>query len=168
LESHKDINIEKMKQQHRHQHHPHREHRSNLDIIANILKLAINVSASNQQRKITSNNIDKNDQYDQDLTCMVEGCGAMGEEMIALLDEASLSDVDKYDEHHDHDASQRNNFKNKESDNDNNNLIPAIVCSKHFDKLIEAYYCQERLTGVGNRNKSYIRHLRHRSNLAIT
>jgi predicted transcriptional regulator len=30
-----------MKQQHRHQHHPHREHRSNLDIIANILKLAL-------------------------------------------------------------------------------------------------------------------------------
>jgi predicted transcriptional regulator len=34
-----------MKQQHRHQHHlrhhPHRQHRSNLDIIANILKLAL-------------------------------------------------------------------------------------------------------------------------------
>ena len=41
MESHKDINIEKMKQQHQHQHHPHREHRSNLDIIANILKLVL-------------------------------------------------------------------------------------------------------------------------------
>jgi len=41
LESHKDIDIEKMKQQHQHQHHPHQEHRSNLDIIANILKLAL-------------------------------------------------------------------------------------------------------------------------------
>jgi hypothetical protein len=144
-----------MKQQHRHQHHTHREHRSNLDIIANVLKLAMNVPSSNQQRKITSNNIDKNDQYDQDLTCMIESCDAIGEEVIALLDEASLSDVDKYDEHHDDDASQRNNFKNKERDNNNknNNLIPAVVCRKHFDKLIEAYYCQERLTGVGNRNK---------------
>jgi predicted transcriptional regulator len=31
-----------MKQQHRHQHlRPHRQHRSNLEIIANILKLAL-------------------------------------------------------------------------------------------------------------------------------
>ena len=41
MESHKDINIEKMKQQHQHQHHRHRELRSSLDIIANILKLTL-------------------------------------------------------------------------------------------------------------------------------
>jgi hypothetical protein len=106
---------------------------------------SINVSASNQQRKkITSNNKDKNDQYDQeDLTCMVEGCNAMGEEVIALLDEASLSDVDRYEEYDDDDASKRNNFKNKKSDNNNSNLIPAIVCRKHFAKLIEAYYWRD-------------------------
>jgi hypothetical protein len=109
-------------------------------------EISTNVSASNQQRKkITSNNTDKNDQYDQeDLTCMVEGCSAMGEEVIALLDEASLSDVDRYEEHDDDDdASKRNNFKNKKSDNNNSNLIPAIVCRKHFDKLIEAYYWRD-------------------------
>ena len=107
--------------------------------------ISINVSASNQQRKkITSNNTYKNDQYDQeDLTCMVEGCSAMGEEVIALLDEASLSDVDRYEEYDDDDASKRNNFKNKESDNNNSNLIPAIVCRKHFAKLIEAYYWRD-------------------------
>jgi hypothetical protein len=106
---------------------------------------SINVSASNQQRKkITSNNKDKNDQYGQeDLTCMVEGCNAMGEEVIALLDEASLSDVDRYEEYDDDDASKRNNFKNKKSDNNNSNLIPAIVCRKHFAKLIEAYYWRD-------------------------
>jgi hypothetical protein len=42
LESHKDINIEKMKQQHRRRYHPHhRQHRSNLEIVANILELAL-------------------------------------------------------------------------------------------------------------------------------
>ena len=42
LESHKDINIEKMKQQHPSRYHPHhRQHRSNLEIFANILKLAL-------------------------------------------------------------------------------------------------------------------------------
>jgi hypothetical protein len=65
-------------------------------------------------------NIDKNDQYDQDLTCMVEGCVAIGEEVIALLDEASLSDVDEYDDDDDdddeHHASQGNNFKNKKEE----------------------------------------------------
>ena len=42
LESHKDIDLEKMKQQHRSRYHPHhRQHRSNLEIISNILKLAL-------------------------------------------------------------------------------------------------------------------------------
>jgi hypothetical protein len=128
-----------------------------------------NIPASNQQRKkIISNKIDHDDQYDdqEDLTCMVEGCGAMGEEVIALLDESSLSDVDKYDEHHHYDAaafsssSQRNNFKNKKSSDDDNNvnnvnidnLIPAVVCRKHFDKLIEeAYHSKSDLKVVKNK-----------------
>jgi hypothetical protein len=96
---------------------------------------------------------------------MIEGCSAMGEEVIALLDESSLSDVDKYDaEHHYDDSSsspQRNNFKNKKSssdDNDDNNkndsdnLIPAVVCRKHFEKLIEeAYYSKSDLKVVKNK-----------------
>jgi hypothetical protein len=76
---------------------------------------------------------------EEGLTCMIEGCDAIGEEVIGLLYEASLSEnVDKYDEHHY--ASRRNNFKNNEVDN----LIPVVVCGKHFDKLTEAYDCQER------------------------
>jgi hypothetical protein len=44
VESHKDINIEKIKQQHHHhQHHPHRKYRSSLNIIENILKFASTV-----------------------------------------------------------------------------------------------------------------------------
>ena len=77
---------------------------------------------------------------EQDLICIIEGCNAAGEEVIALLDEGSLfENVDKYDEHHD--ASQGNNFENNERDN----LIPAVVCGNHFDKLIEAYYAQNDL-----------------------
>ena len=42
LESHKDINIEKMKQQHPSRYHPHhRQHRSNLEVVANILEPAL-------------------------------------------------------------------------------------------------------------------------------
>jgi hypothetical protein len=110
------------------------------------LGISVIVPVFNQQRKIFHRNIDKNDQYDQDLTCMVEGCVAIGEEVIALLDEASLSDVDEYDDDDEHHASQGNNFKNKkEEDYD---LIPVIVCGKHFDMLIEAYYGQQRSKGV--------------------
>jgi len=84
---------------------------------------------------------------EQDLICMIEGCNAIGEEVIGLLDEASISeDVDKYDDEHD-DASQGNNFENNERDN----LIPAVVCSKHFDKLVEDYYCQEPSKGAKNK-----------------
>jgi hypothetical protein len=165
LKSHKDINIEEMKQQHRHRH-----------LCPQLLKdfgswNYTNVPASNQQRKkITSNNIDNDDQYDdqeeeEELTCMIEGCGAMGEEVIALLDEASLSDVDKYDDEHHHDgtssSSERNNFENKKSSSDNvnnnnkndsDNLIPAVVCRKHFEKLIEeAYYSKSDLKVVKNK-----------------
>jgi hypothetical protein len=61
---------------------------------------------------------------------MIEGCDAAGEEVIALIDEGSLSDS-QYDI-----ASLRNNVEN----NENDNLIPVIVCGKHFDKIIEAYY----------------------------
>lgn len=90
------------------------------------------------QHQIFHRNIDKNERHDQDLTCMVEGCVAIGEELIALLDEATLSDVDEYDdEHH---ASHRNNFKNKK---EGYNLFPVIVCGKHFQMLIEAYYCHK-------------------------
>jgi hypothetical protein len=80
---------------------------------------------------------------EQDLICMIEGCNAVGEEVIGLLDEASISEnVDKYDDEHD-DASQGNNFEN----NGRDNLIPAVVCGKHFDKLVEAYYYQDRSKG---------------------
>jgi hypothetical protein len=85
---------------------------------------------------------------EQDLICMIEGCNAIGEEVIGLLDEDSISeDVDKYDDNNNDDeytdatgdAGQGNNFENNERDN----LIPAVVCGKHFDKLVEDYYCQE-------------------------
>jgi hypothetical protein len=66
---------------------------------------------------------------------MIEGCDADGEEVIALLDEGSLSDGE-------HDAaSSRENFENKENDH----LIPAIVCSKHFDDIMKAYYSKSDL-----------------------
>jgi hypothetical protein len=75
---------------------------------------------------------------EQDLTCMIEGCNAIGEEVIGLLDEASLlENVDNYDEHT-NDASQ-GRFRKYVRDN----LIPALVCGKHFDKIVEACYCQE-------------------------
>jgi hypothetical protein len=89
-----------------------------------------------QQGKIPySGEVEDNDQYNQDLRCMIEGCDATGEEVIALLYEDPLS----YGEHDT--ASHRNNFENKESDN----LIPAIVCGKHFDKVIEVYYSKSDL-----------------------
>jgi hypothetical protein len=85
---------------------------------------------------------------EQGLTCMIEGCNAMGEEVIALLSgEGSLSDyMNEYDEHHNDygvNPSQGSNLKNNDIDNDNinnNNLIPAVVCGKHFGKLVEACY----------------------------
>ena len=73
---------------------------------------------------------------------MIEGCDAVGEEVIGLLDEASLLenvDVDKYDEHTD-DTSPGDDFENYEGDN----LILAVVCGKHFEELLQACYCQER------------------------
>lgn len=54
--------------------------------------------------------------------CIIEGCNETGEEGIALLDQDSPSDG-RYDV-----ACPRNNFKNEENDN----LIPVIVCGKHF------------------------------------
>ena len=69
---------------------------------------------------------------------MIEGCNAIGEEVIGLLDEASLlENVDNYDEHT-NDASQ-GRFRKYVRDN----LIPGVVCGKHFDKIVEACYCQE-------------------------
>ena len=42
LKSHKDTTIEKMKQEyHRRHYHPNGQHRSNLEIVANILELAL-------------------------------------------------------------------------------------------------------------------------------
>ena len=99
------------------------------------LHLPVIIPSFDQQRKIPLSHRESNDQYEQDLKCMIEGCDATGEEVIALLDQGSLSDSE-------HDiASPRNNFENKENDN----LIPAIVCSKHFDKIIEAYYSKSDL-----------------------
>ena len=111
------------------------------------------VSPFRQQRKTISNNVAWNDEKAQELTCIIEGCNAPGKEMIALLDEASFSDIPV----HQRDAevvSFENNFDKKGWDNDNTNetdLIPAVVCGKHFDKLIEAYYCQDRSSGVNNK-----------------
>jgi hypothetical protein len=99
------------------------------------LKLSVMVPSFSEPEKISDNYMNSNDQDDEDLTCMIEGCDAVGEEPIALLDDACLSDVDAYGEH-DAAASERDNFKNNERDD----LIPVIVCSKHFDKIIEAYY----------------------------
>ena len=77
---------------------------------------------------------------EQDLTCMIEGCDAVGEEVIGLLDEASLlENVNKYDEHTDDDASPGDDFENNKRDN----LIPAVICGKHLDMLVETCYCQE-------------------------
>ena len=67
-----------------------------------------------------------------DLICMVEGCDATGEEIIALLDESSLTENIAY-------PSRGGNFEIKSEDN----LIPAIVCGKHFEKLTEDYCCQD-------------------------
>ena len=69
---------------------------------------------------------------EQGLICMIEGCDAIGEETIAFLDESSLSENADY-------PSQGNNLENNSEDN----LIPALVCGKHFAKLMEAYYCQD-------------------------
>jgi hypothetical protein len=45
-----------MKQQHRHQHHrryhPHRQHRSNLDIVVNILELVLLTGVGNRNKII--------------------------------------------------------------------------------------------------------------------
>jgi hypothetical protein len=84
---------------------------------------------------------------EQDLTCMIEGCDAIGEEVIGLLDEASLlENVDKYDELT-HDVSPGDDFENNEEDN----LIPAVVCGNHFDKIVEACYCQEPSKVIKNK-----------------
>ena len=99
------------------------------------LKLSAAVPSFNEPEKISDNYMSSNDQDDGDLTCMIEGCDAVGEEPIALLDDACLSDVDAYGEH-DGAASERDNFKNNETDD----LIPVVVCGKHFGKIMEAYY----------------------------
>jgi hypothetical protein len=111
------------------------------------------VSPFRQQRKTISNNIAWNHEKAQELTCIIEGCNSPGKEMIALLDEASFSGVPV----HQRDAEvvfEGSNFDKKGWDNDNTNetdLIPAVVCGKHFDKLIEAYYCQDRSSGGNNK-----------------
>ena len=51
MESHKDINIEKMKQKYRHRYHTHRQYRSNLKNISNILELAL-TGAVNRNKTI--------------------------------------------------------------------------------------------------------------------
>ncbi len=99
------------------------------------LRLSAIVPSFDQWRKIPYNHGERNDQYDQDVRCMIEGCDAAGEEVIALLDEGSLADGA-------HDvASSRENFEN----NENDHLIPAIVCGKHFDDIMEAYYSKSEL-----------------------
>jgi hypothetical protein len=80
--------------------------------------------------------MNNNDQYYQNLTCMIEGCDATGEEPIVLLDDTCLSDVDAYGQDDAAIASERDSFKN----NDRDDLIPVVVCGKHFDKIMEAYY----------------------------
>jgi hypothetical protein len=103
------------------------------DLPFKILKLSPTVPSFKEQEKISNNNMNSNDQYDQDLTCMIEGCNAIGEEPIVLLDDTCLSDVDAYGEYDD--SPQRDNFKNNERED----LIPVVVCGKHFDEIIEAY-----------------------------
>ena len=113
-----------------------------------------NKAISDQQPKTISNNKEKIDQYDQDLICMIEGCNAMGEEVVAVLSEGSSpsDNVYEYNEHHHSNSNntddlppQRSNFDNEERANDNvsnTNLIPVLVCDKHFGKLMKAYYCK--------------------------
>ena len=98
------------------------------------LKHSTIVPSFNNPEKPSNNYMNINDDYDQGLTCMIEGCDAIGEEPIALLDDTSLSDVDAYGKQAD--ASQRDNFKNNERDD----LIPVVVCGKHFDEIMEACY----------------------------
>ena len=100
------------------------------------LKLSVMVPSFNEQEKISDKYMNSHAQDDQDLTCMIEGCDALGEEPIALLDDVCLSDVDAYGEHDANAASEGDNFKNNERDD----LIPVVVCGKHFEKIIEAYY----------------------------
>ena len=99
------------------------------------IKLSTIVPSPNEQEKISNNYKNSKEQYDQELTCMVEGCDAIGEEPIVLLDDTCLSDVEAYGEYDD-DASQRDNFKKNERDE----LIPVVVCSKHFDEISRTYY----------------------------
>jgi len=99
------------------------------------LHLSVIFPSFNHEGKIPSSHRESDDQNEQDMKCMIEGCDANGEEVIALLNQGSLSDGE-YDI-----AFPRSNFKNNESDK----LIPAVVCSKHFDKIIEAYYSKSDL-----------------------
>jgi hypothetical protein len=104
-----------------------------IDLPFKILKLSPTVPSFNEQEKISNNYMNSKDQHEQDLICMIEGCDAIGEEPIVLLDDTCLSDVDAYGENDD--ASQRDNFKNNERED----LIPVVVCGKHFGEIIEAY-----------------------------
>lgn len=110
-----------------------------IDLSSEGLKLSPIVPSFNEQEKISNNNMNSNDQYDQDLTCMIEGCDAIGEEPIVLLEDTCLSDVDAYVEYDD--ASERYNFKNNERDD----LILIVVCGKHFDEIIEAYCSKKKI-----------------------
>src|SRR5919112_160355 len=98
-----------------------------IDLFFERLKLSPIVPSFNEQEKTSNNNMNSNDQYYQNLTCMIEGCDATGEEPIVLLDDTCLSDVDAYGEYDD--SPQKDNFKNKERED----LIPVVVCRKHFD-----------------------------------
>ena len=62
-----------------------------------------------------------------DLVCMVEGCDQPGEEVIALLEN---SDVD---------ARGKVSRDSELSSSDSETIIPAIVCSRHYNKLLSSW-----------------------------
>jgi hypothetical protein len=71
--------------------------------------------------------------------CMIDGCDAQGEEFIALLEDDSNANQDRVDSPY---MRQRSKVKEPSGSDE---IIPAIVCSKHFDELILAYYDLKKL-----------------------
>jgi hypothetical protein len=71
--------------------------------------------------------------------CMIDGCQSQGEEIIALLEVNSNANQDRVDSPY---VRRRSEI---EQPSDSDEIIPAIVCSKHFNELVLAYYDIKKL-----------------------
>lgn len=100
----------------------HRSKRSRSSNIAAKPKTIADVSQDQRDQLLAGEKIP------DDLVCMVEGCEQPGEEVIALLEENS--DVD---------ARAKRSRNSEVSENDNETLIPAIVCRRHYNKLLSSW-----------------------------